>query len=178
MHLPVSRYHRYHQGVPTAWISLTISRHLALSAIALCKSSRQQLSVCTELKNVFAGRPIQECPCVVVHKRTLMMTLSFLCQQCSACLVCHTLIVSKTVGKWPYKCCFVGYCFQDLFKTVYGILVNLSSSFFCKYFIRVRAMQPYSSTDMTTDYFALQRSGSQTMMFNVKAETCHGIPPC
>ena len=33
--------HHHHQGMLTAWISLTPSRHLSLSATALCKSSRQ-----------------------------------------------------------------------------------------------------------------------------------------
>ena len=32
-------------------------------------------------------------------------------------------MVCDMTGKWLYNCCFVGYCFQDLLKTVCSILV-------------------------------------------------------
>ena len=42
------------------------------------------------------------------------MSTSLLLQQCPACLVCLTLIVFVMGGKWPYSCCFMGCCLQDL----------------------------------------------------------------
>ena len=38
-------------------------------------------------------------------------------------------IVCEMGGKWPCNYCFVGYCFQDLFKTTFSILVSFLSSF-------------------------------------------------
>ena len=32
-------------------------------------------------------------------------------------------VVCEIGGKWQYNCCFVGCCFQDLFKAVRSILV-------------------------------------------------------
>ena len=44
------------------------------------------------------------------------MSSSLLLQQCPACLVCLTWIVFVMGGRWPYSCCFVGCCPQDLFN--------------------------------------------------------------
>ena len=38
-------------------------------------------------------------------------------------LVRLTLIVFVMGGKWPYSCCFVGCCLQDLFNIAHSILV-------------------------------------------------------
>ena len=46
-----------------------------------------------------------------------------LLQQCHACLVRLTLIVFVMGGRWPYSCCFVRCCLQDLFKIARSILV-------------------------------------------------------
>ena len=35
---------------------------------------------------------------------------------------CSSWLIFEIVGKWPYSCCFVGCCFQDLFKTECSIL--------------------------------------------------------
>ena len=58
-----------------------------------------------------------------------------------------TLIACVMGGKCPYSC-FVGCCFQDLFKTTCSIFVLLPSSFFPKHFVRVQIVQPLNSTDM------------------------------
>ena len=63
------------------------------------------------------------CPCIGVHKRMSFMSLSLFTQQCPVCLVCFTSMVCEMDGKWPYNYCFVGYCFQDLFKTAHSIFV-------------------------------------------------------
>ena len=62
----------------------------------------------TELLYVRAGFAR---PCKGVCRSTSLTSLSLLLQQCPACLVCLTLIVFVTSGRWPYSCCFVG-CFS------------------------------------------------------------------
>ena len=44
------------------------------------------------------------------------MSSSLLLQQCPACLVRQTWMVFVMGGRWPYSCCFVGCCRQDLFE--------------------------------------------------------------
>ena len=59
--------------------------------------------------------------CEGVHRCTSLIRLSLLLQQSPACLVRLTLIVFVLDGKWPYSCCFVGYCLQDLFSITRSI---------------------------------------------------------
>ena len=47
--------------------------------------------------------------------------------------------------RWPYSCCFVGCCFQDLFNIARSILVQLPSSFFSMRFFSIQVVHPYSS---------------------------------
>ena len=42
---------------------------------------------------------------------------------CLNAFVCLTWIVFVMGGKWPYSCCFVGCCLQDLFNIARSILV-------------------------------------------------------
>ena len=72
---------------------------------------------------VLAGRPAFARQCEGVHRSTSLMSLSLLLQQCPACLVRQTWIVFVTGGKWPYSCCFVECCLQDLFNISRSILV-------------------------------------------------------
>ena len=62
------------------------------------------------------------------QKRTLLMSSSLLFKQCFTCSSYE--MVCDLRGKWLYHWCFVEYCFQHLFKTVHGILVQLLSDFF------------------------------------------------
>ena len=48
---------------------------------------------------------------------------SLLLQQCPICLVRLIFIVFVMGCKWPYSCCFVGCCLQDLFNIARSILV-------------------------------------------------------
>ena len=77
-----------------------------------------------------------------------LMSLSLLLQQCPACLVPLILIVFVMGGKWPYSCCFVGCCLQDLFNIARSILVLLLSSFFSIRLVSIHVVHPYSSIDM------------------------------
>ena len=49
------------------------------------------------------------------------MSLPLLLQQCPAYLVRLIWIVFVMGGRWPYSCCFVGCCFQDLFNIARSI---------------------------------------------------------
>ena len=62
------------------------------------------------------GRPAFAYPRERVHWNTSLMSSSLLLQQCPACLVRLILILFVMGGWWPYSCCFVGGCLQDLFN--------------------------------------------------------------
>ena len=66
-------------------------------------------------------------PCVVVHKRTSLMSSSLLLQHNPLCPVC---LVCEMGGKLPYRYSFVECYFQNLFKTAHGILVQFTYNFF------------------------------------------------
>ena len=151
-----------------AWISLTLSRHSSLSFIALGRSSGQHLiSSHSCWMYVRAGRPAFAWPCVGLHKSTSLMSSSLLLQQCPACLVCLTWIVLVIGGRWPYSCCLVGYCRQDLFKIACSILVLLPSSFFSSRFVSVHVVHPYSSIDVTAAWKKLHFILSVRSDFNI-----------
>ena len=80
--------------------------------------------ILTELLYVGSSRP--PCFCMAmsgVHKSTSLMSLSLFLLQCPAYLVRLTWIVFLMGSRWPYSCCFVGGCFQDLFNIARSILV-------------------------------------------------------
>ena len=56
--------------------------------------------------------------------------------------------------KWPYSSCFIGCCFQDVFKTACSIFVLFLCSFLSKCFIKIQVMQLYNSTDNSRDMTA------------------------
>ena len=62
-----------------------------------------------------------------------------------ACQLCLTWIVYMMGGRWPYSCCLVGCCLQDLFNTARRILVQLPSSFFSICFVSIHVVHSYSS---------------------------------
>ena len=88
-------------------------------------------------------------PCEGVHRSISLRSSSLLLQQCPACLVRLILIVFMMGGKWPYSCCFVGCCLQDLFNVARSILVLLPSSFFTIRLVSIHVVHPYSSIDTT-----------------------------
>ena len=71
------------------------------------------------------------------------MSSSLLLQQCLV------QIVFVMDSRWPYSCCFVGYCLQDLFSIASNILLLLPSSFSSIRFVNVHVVHPYSSIDTT-----------------------------
>ena len=92
------------------------------------------------------GWPTLACHYEGVFARTSHMNSSLPIQQCPACLVHLIWIVLQIGGRWPYSCCFVGCCFQDLFiiaflcsfRLAFSLYV-LSVSMWCIY--RVVLMQ-------------------------------------
>ena len=88
-------------------------------------------------------------PCEGVHRRTSLMSLPLLLQQCPACLVRLIGMVLEMGDEWLYCCCFVGCCFQDLFNITHSIRVQLPLSFFSIRLISVHVVHPYSSMDTT-----------------------------
>ena len=119
-----SHHHHHHHVMPLAQISLTLSRHSSLSFIASGRSSGlHPVSSHSCCMSVPAGRPTFARPYVGVHRSTSLMSSSLLLQQCPACLVRLAWIVFVMGGRWPYRCCLVGCCRQDLFNIARNILV-------------------------------------------------------
>ena len=94
----------------TAKILLILLYHPFLLVITLCMSSRRH-PVSTQLMC-----PILVCLFVKVCMRMLLWSPLLILQQSWACLACLSWIVYEMGSKWLYKCCFVGCCFQVLFK--------------------------------------------------------------
>ena len=140
--------HHQHHIVPSARISMTLSRHTSLSSIALSRSSElHPVSSQSYCMLVRACRPAFARPCEGVHRSTSLMSSLQLFQQNPTCLAHLTLIVFVMGCKWPYNCCFVGCCLQDLFNIARSILVLLSSSFYSTRLVGVYVVHPYSSID-------------------------------
>ena len=106
--------HHHHLVVPSARISLTLSRYLSLSFIASGRSSGlHPVSSQSCCMLVQAGRPAFARPWEGVHWSTSLISSSLHIQQGPVCLVRLTWLVFVIGGKWPYTCCFVGRCFRD-----------------------------------------------------------------
>ena len=126
-----------------ARISLTLSCHFSLSFIASGSSSGlHPVSSHSCYMYVRAGRPAFARPYAGVHRSTSLMSSSLLLQQCPACLVRLTWIVFVMGGRWPYSCCLVGCCRQDLPMYVYSINRHYVS-FRCHYFSSVYVVQSF-----------------------------------
>ena len=77
-------------------------------------------------------------------------------QQRPAYLVRLIWIIFEMGGKWPYSCCFMGCCFQDLFNIARRILGQFPSSFFSIRKVNVHVVHPYSRIDTTTSWEKLR----------------------
>ena len=108
------KHHHHRHFEPLPRIYLTISRHFSLSFITSGRSSGlHPISSYSFWMYVRAGRPAFARPYVGVHRRTSLMSLSLLLQQCPACLVRLTWIVFVMGGRWPYSWYLVGCCRQN-----------------------------------------------------------------
>ena len=142
--MPFQIDHHDHHAVPSARIpslSTPPYRPLLLAGLQVYILYRHRATVCS--------RPAFACPCEGVYINTSFKTSSLLLQQCPACLVRLILIVFVMVSWWPYNCCFVGCCLQDLFSIARSILVELLSSFFSICLVSVHVVHPYSSINTT-----------------------------
>ena len=115
-------YNHHHHGMLVVQIPLTLSCHPSLSAIALCKSSRQH-PVFTQ--SWWSFKWLNNTGVSICRNSwgKLLKSLSLPQRQYPACLAHLILMVWEIGGKWLYNSCFLAYCFQDLYKTVCIILV-------------------------------------------------------
>ena len=108
----------------SAWISLTLSLHPSLWSFAFGRSSGlHPVSTQSCCMYVRVGRSAFTRPFKGVHSSTSLMSSSLLLQQCPTCLFRLTLIVFVMGGRWPYSCCFVGCCLQDVVNIACSILM-------------------------------------------------------
>ena len=157
IYIYIYHHHQHYHVVLLARISLTLSRHFSQSFIAFGRSSRlHPVSSHSCWMYVRAGRPAFDRPYVGVHRSTSLMSSSLLLQQCPACLVRLTWIVFVMGGRWPYSCCLVVCCRQDLFNIAHSILVLLPSSFFSSRLVSVQVVHPFSSIDTTAAWKKLR----------------------
>ena len=82
----------------------------------------------------------------------LLMSLPLLLQRCIICLTHLTWMICEMEGRRPYSCCFVRYCFQDLFKTAHHILLKFPSSFSLCVLFSIHVVHPYSIIDTATTW--------------------------
>ena len=90
-------------------------------------------------------------------------------------------IVLEIGGRWPYNCCFVGCCYQDLFNIVHSILVQVPSSFFLIRFVSVYLVHPYSRIDTTATWKILCLILSEQFDFHMidnQSISVHAIAWC
>ena len=129
----------------------SLSCHFSISPIASVRSSRlHPVSVQSCYRKVQVGSPTFAHLCDRVYRRMLLMSQSLSLQQCPACSVHLIWMVLQMGGWWPYSCCFVGCCFQDLFNIAHSILVQFLSSFFSICLVSIYVVHPYSKIDITT----------------------------
>ena len=144
-------YGDHHHVVLLALSSLTLSHHSFLSFIAPHRSSTlHPVSVQSCCSYRFVGCPALACPCEEVHMSTSLMSSSLLLQQCPKCLVHLIWMALEMGGRWPFSCCLMGWCFQELFNIACSILVQLASSFFSMYLVSIHVVHPYSCIVTTT----------------------------
>ena len=137
--------HHHHHVMPLARISPTLSHHSSLLSIAFGKSFTLYP---VSIQSCLASRPTPTLPYDGGPQENTNYEFDFTPLVGLACLVRLVWMIWEMGGRWPYSCCFVGCCFQDLFSIVRIILGQLLSSFSkCK--VSVHVVHLYCSIDMT-----------------------------
>ena len=108
--------------------------HSELMNISLCWLANAGVSMSRSPENI---------TCKLVLASSIVPSMS-----CLSYLDCFEM-----GGKWPYSCCFVGCCFQDLFKAPHTILVWFASTFSSMCFVRVHVVHLYSHIDKWRNSF-------------------------
>ena len=103
----------HHHVIPSARISLTLLYRLSLPA-----GLHSYILYRHKVRHPAFARPWEG-----VLRSTWLLSSSLLLQQCPTCLVRLTWIVFVMGGRWPYSCCFVECCLQDLFNIASSICV-------------------------------------------------------
>ena len=123
---------RWQHGFP--WFSLSLSLSLSICSYhPLFPAGLPFYILCLHRAAVNKFLQVDQelaWPYVGVLRRTSLMSLSLFLQKCQTCFVCLIWMLFEMGGKWLIAVCFIGYCFQDLFKIDHSKLVSFSSSFF------------------------------------------------
>ena len=85
--------------------------------VSIVHRSRQvfQATSCIGKELLYIGSSWSFCLCWSMWRGPReLMSSSLLLLQCPVCLARLTWIVFSMGGRWPYNCCFVGCCLQDL----------------------------------------------------------------
>ena len=118
--------HHHHHGLLIDQTFLTLSNHSSLFVITIDKSFTQHPVSASNWWLCFCWLANTD---VSMSWKMSLTSSSLLLQQCLTCLACLTWMVCETGDKWLYSCCFVGCCFQDLFKTPYPCVGSIYKSF-------------------------------------------------
>ena len=118
------------------------NQHLTIRSHRPDRSSRWH-PVCTLNKSVYAQTGSSTCK-GPLENATYEIGFSSIAMPGMSCS--FTWLVCEMGGKQLYRCSFVAFCFQDLFKTAHSI-VFFPSNFFSSCFVRVQIVHLYSITD-------------------------------
>ena len=70
-------------------------------------------------------------------------------------------------GSWPYRCCFMECCFQDLFNIACSILLQFPSSICSIPFVCIHVVHPYCSIHITAAWKEFRFNLSERSDFNM-----------
>ena len=146
-HLSITHTHTHtyiYISCHAASTDFTDSGHSSQSSIASSRSSRLHPVVD---KFLLVGQHLHVRVKGSIGERHISPSL-FL-EQCLVCFVGLIYMVLEMGGRWPYSCCFVGCCFQDLFNITRSILVQFPYSFFSIRLVNIHVRHPYSRIDTT-----------------------------
>ena len=107
------------------WISQSIFRYIYIYIYISCWATRTDLSdslsrhsSLSSIALLYIGSSWSSYLCSSVWRSPqehIAYELVLTSPKCPVCLVRVTWIVFVMGGSWPYRCCFVGCCLQDLF---------------------------------------------------------------
>ena len=141
----------YHHVVPSARISLTLSRPFS---IVCCFRQVFRTRSCIGTELLYVGSSWLSC-LLLVHVKGSSVCQLFVRSYFSS-RVTSIWIVQVMIGRWPYSCCFVGCYLQYVFNIARSIFVLLPSSFFSICLVNVHVVHPYSSIDTITSWKKLR----------------------
>ena len=117
------RIYCHHHIALLARISLTLTWHSSQLSITSGRSFRlQPVSLQSGCRLFLVGEPTLACLHEGNHWRMSLVSSFLLHQQCPTCLVHSISLIFELGGRWPYRCCFVGCCFQNIYMYMFNYL--------------------------------------------------------